>query len=135
MPASIIGADGKPRQLDAKAEPDEQVTEEDVQQPAKLARLLTRLLAVIAKLLRAWNPRRIDFENIAIAPDTTYRFTHKFGGRARWWLVSWKPTSFASNWYPFLLENPSNPSTNDVLILTASSVTDGVASIRVEEAG
>lgn len=135
MPAARVTSTGLMKVLDRQPRPDEQVTEKDIAEPPKLARVLTQMLKDIALLKRRFAPRRIDFEDQKVSPSTTYRFQHRFNGRVRWWVVQWKPTSFAANWQPFLLEDPSNPSDANTLVLTASGSTDGTATIRVEEAG
>ena len=126
-----IGSNDVVRQLDAKPEPDEQVTEEQVQEPPRLARLLMSLLRDVATLKRRWAPRRIDFEDRAVdgSGATKYRFTHGFGGRVRYWAVEWVGDPLTGG--PCLERDAD--STNDVLVLTSRSA--GTATIRVEEAG
>ncbi len=58
MSTAIINPDGAVRQLDGKRSPDEVVTEKDVQEPAKLARLLGTSLQNVATL-RSWVMRRL----------------------------------------------------------------------------
>lgn len=90
--ASIVNvAEDTSRQLDGKPQPDEQVTEADVTDAPKLARLLTRLLAEVAKLRRPFRPRTITFTNIVstgtdVSPYTV-RLTHKFGGEVDYEVV------------------------------------------------
>lgn len=116
---------GKSRQLDRKAAPDELVREEDVTDPPRLAKLLTRIVKDIAGLLRSYSPRRTDFEDVTFETGETVRLPHGFGGRVRWWVVD---ASFA---VPGLVKNGGTD--DDTLVLEATS--DFVATIRVEAAG
>ncbi len=126
---AIVTSDGKTRQLDRQAEPEEQVTPEQVQDPERLARGLMGMLRELAKLRRRFHPRRIDFEDRAVdATGTTkYRFPHTFGGRVRWSVVGWKSASAG----PQLVEHSDTSSTMLVLV----SYVAGTATVRVEEAG
>lgn len=86
--AAKVTATGKVVQLNAKAEPDSIVTEADAQSPRLLAKLLTGILAELARLRRRYAPRHIDFEDLAIASGgKTLSLHHGFNGRVRWWLV------------------------------------------------
>lgn len=94
MPTARIDSAGKAYQLDRPAQPDEVVTEQDVQQPAKLARMLGKLLKDVAGLLRRANPARIDFENVVCGTNgTSVRLAHRFNGRARWSVIGWDTPS------------------------------------------
>lgn len=119
-----ITPENKVRQLDRRAEPDEQVTEEDVKDPPRMVRLLMRILRDIATLKRRWAPRRIDFEGIVA--NGTHRLEHGFGGPVRWWVVEWDGAA-AAHFYK------DTSSTNDTLALV--STVAGNAIIRVEESG
>lgn len=127
--ASVVNTvTGKSRQLDRKPQPDEQVTEEDAADAPKLARRLTQQQKDIVELQQPFVPRRIDFEDITV--DATglvrYRFVHRFGGRVRWWVVDWSGGAGAA-----LLRDGQT----DANVLVLVSVSAGVATVRVEEAG
>lgn len=126
--AASIDTTGKVTQLGAKAAPDEVVTELDVQDPAKLARILVRLLASVAALRRAWLPRRIDYVDVAITAFTSTQLQHSFGGRVRWWVVDWNGPATS----PDMIKN-ATLTTADTLVLDVFAT--GVVTIRVEEAG
>ena len=128
--ASLINvAQATSRQLDGKPQPDEQVTEADVTDAPKLARLLTRLLAEIAKLKRPHNPRRLVFTDVVVdsTGTTPFRFTHKFGGSVNWWVVGWQGSGGHYN----LDEDLSTD--KDTLVLVSYST--GTVAICVEERG
>ena len=127
--SAIIPRSGPVRQLDRKAEPDEQVTTEQAKDPERVSRLLMRILRDLAQLKRRWAPRRIDFEDRTVdATGTTlHQFTHNFAGRVRWWAVDWQASSGA----PSLRRHVSS---NENTLVLVSSVS-GTATIRVEEAG
>ena len=127
--SAIIPRSGPVRQLDRKAEPDEQVTTEQAKDPERVSRLLMSILRDLAQLKRRWAPRRIDFEDRTVDATGTalHRFSHNFAGRVRWWVVDWQASSGA----PSLRRHASSDENTLVLV---SSVA-GTASIRVEEAG
>lgn len=128
MSSARIDSAGKVTTLDGKAEPDEVITEADVQDPAKLARRLGAMAKDLAMLRRAWAPRRLDFDEQTItAAGNTISLEHGFGGRVRWWVVSSTTESLAG-------ENATLTTAN-TLVLNASSLVDGTCTIRVEEAG
>ena len=106
--------------------PDEVVTEADVQEPPKLARLVLRLLKDVAQLKRAWTPDRVDFEDRVVDGTgvTLYRFEHGLGGRVRWWVVD-------STGPHDLVRDAS--SDNNTLVLYSYGAT--TVTIRVERAG
>lgn len=127
MSANIDRA-GKTRQLDRRAEPEEQVTEEQIADASRLVRLLMAILRAIAMLQRRWAPRRIDFEDRVVddTGTTVYHFPHKFGGRVRWWVVDWSGTGWSA-----LSKHDST--TENTLALVSLVV--GTVTVRVEEAG
>lgn len=114
--------------LDRRAEPEEQITEQQVQDPKRLARMLMTILRDVALLKRRWWPERIDFEDTVVdATGTTkYRLPHQLGGRVRYWVVQWSGTTA-----PCLKQHADT--TEDVLVLTSNVA--GTATIRVEAAG
>lgn len=127
--AKIAGSTVKA--LDGRAEPDEVITEKDVQDPAKLARALSAMAKDIAAQKRNWSPRRIDFEDVLVATTgTPVRLGHGFG-RVRWWVIDWVPTS-PGTVAPILFRDVA--ATDDKTLVLLSYV-DGIATIRVEEAG
>lgn len=125
-----ISASGAVKQLDGKAQPDQIVTESDVQQPRKLARLLSDLLKDIAALKRRAYPRRIDFEDIVVDATgvTAIPMRHGFNGRVRWWPVDWRAVGTSG---PQL----NRGSATDANTLVLVSYAAGTVTIRVEEAG
>ena len=128
------------KQLEGRAEPDQAVTEADVQEPPKLARLLTSILKDIATRKRRHYPRRIDFENLVCTSNNKLTLRHAFGGRVRWWVVEWTSSGTPlvdSGGDTLVIKSPmihqTAASTADVLILQCDVA--GTATIRVEEAG
>jgi hypothetical protein len=117
------------RQLDRKAEPAQQVTEDEVQDPSRLVRLLMSILREVATLKRRWAPRRMDFEDRYV-DDTgaaTFRFEHRFGGRVRWWAVDWMSDDGGVD---LVRDGATDPNT-----LVLRSYCTGTITLRVEEAG
>lgn len=91
MPAAKYDINASLQQLDRAAQPDEVVTEADVQEPAKLARYLIRLLRDVAKLQRTANPPRIDFEDVTVGTSGARTLlAHHLNGRVRWSVVGWQ---------------------------------------------
>jgi hypothetical protein len=136
--AARIDASGGVFQLDRSAEPDEIVTEEDAKDAGKLARLLVRILRDLADIKRRFFPRRIDFEDVAVTgASSTYRFTHGFGGRVRWWLGDVRPTSMAANYVPAIVASSTDSNTLVLISLDVPVVGSftGRVSVRVESAG
>ncbi len=131
--AKISAVTGQSKQLDVRAAPREVVTEEDVQQPKKLAELLGRILVALTELRRRWAPRKIDFEDQPVGTSTDYRFEHRFGGRVRWWVVDWKPAFTGVNQYIEFMRHADTD--ENVLVLTSGAASVGTVTVRVEEAG
>lgn len=130
MSAARIDSDGGVTILDGRAEPDEIITEGDVQDPAKLARRLAEVSKSIADLRRAFVPSVRDYEDIPVSTaGAVVQLEHRFGGRVRWYLVGWQSAGTAA---PILKEETSL-TTNDTLALM--SYVAGTACIRVESAG
>jgi len=122
-----IASDGTVTQLGAKSTPDEIVTADDVKDTAKLAKVLTRIISLLAALRRAWAPRTIDFEDVPL-PNAGGLVTlqHNFGGRVRWWVVD---NIGASS----ILLQRNAATTADTLVLSSNSAM--TATIRIQEAG
>ncbi len=123
----VVGA--KPRQLDKPAEPDEQVTDEQLDDRPRMLRFYMRLLRDIAALLRRWSPDTLEFEDRSIDDDTgatKFRFEHGFGGRVRWFPVDWTGVST-----PALIRHEDT--TNDTLVLVSFGI--GTLTLRIERAG
>lgn len=128
MAARVSGA-GRVYQLDRAAEPDEIITEEDVKDAGKLARLLVRVLRDLADIKRRFFPRRIDFEDRAVVSGDVLRLPHGFGARVRYWVVDWRPTTPGD--IPVFDRNAgTNASTLMVNVGNSGTVT-----VRVESAG
>lgn len=134
MSAAKIDPSSRITQLDGKGAPEEQITEEYVKDPPKLSRLLTRMLAVLTPLSRAWSPRRIDFEDVVSTGTSgspqSLSFSHKFGGRVRWWLVDQYSTGTIS--LPLVLKD-NTKTTADILYLNVYYPM--TFTLRVEESG
>lgn len=118
-------------QVDRPAQPELVVTEEDVKDASKLARLVAGIAKDVAALKRRFAPRRIDFEDRAVTSSGTvkYQFHHGFGGRVRWWVVDWQPSSLGD------VPSFQRHSSSDANTLVLLSSTNGTATVRVEEAG
>lgn len=131
---------GTVKKLDGSAEANQQVTAKDVQDPMNLAKLLTDMLADVARLKRRHYPRRMDFEDLVCFANNDITMRHGFNGRVRWWVVEW-----ASNGTPLVdsagntltIKSPmlhkTTASDNNTLVLHSDVA--GTATIRVEEAG
>jgi hypothetical protein len=127
MTAARIDSAGTVRQLDGRAEPDEVVTVEDVADPAKVARLLGKLLADVAAGHRRFAPTRVDFEDVAVSSSgADVSLQHNLGGRVRWYLVG--STVNVTSLYE------ATSTTDDTLVLNVTSASNGYASFRVEAA-
>lgn len=129
MSALVDVGNNTGRQLDRKAQPDEQVTEADVASPAKLARLLTRILADITAIRRKFVRRNVTFTNLAVDATGTvkYRLPHRFRGAVDWFVVGWRNAVGG----PDLVEHEDTD--ENTLVLVSNEV--GTATIRVEERG
>ncbi len=127
--AAKIDATGKVTTLGPSASADASITDDDVKDATKLARLLGTLLASVSALRARWYPRRLDFEDI-VTPGTgdAIVLQHNFGGRVRWWVVDWASGVAAA---PGLIKSAAT--TASTLVLTSSGA--GTATIRVEESG
>lgn len=121
---------GVMKQLDGKADPDQQVTEQDVQQPPKLARLLTDVLRDLARLKRRPYLRRIDYEDIAVTAGGSVTLAHRFNARVRWWVVDWVPS--VSGVAPVFERTVATTDANTLILKAGNS---GTATFRVEESG
>lgn len=93
MSAARIDTAGRVTVLDGRAEPDETVTEQDVQDAPKLAKLLARLLQNVASLRRTFSPRRIAYEVAAGSAGALTQLAHNFVGRVRWHVSGWQTTA------------------------------------------
>lgn len=127
--SAVVPLNGNPRQLDRPAEPDERITEEQLKDPSRVARILMALLKEVSTLRRRWNPRVVDHEDRSVdnTGTTLYRFPHNFGARVRWSVIDWSGATAG----PRLVRSSASDSNTLVLV----SYTTGVATIRIEEAG
>ncbi len=125
--SAVVEQSGRMRPLDRPAEPEEQVTEPDVADDAKLSRYVMRLLRDVARLRRRWWPRRIDFRDLTVTAAGTVRLGHGFGGRVNYWVLCWES---AGSTYNFRRNAATD---NNTLVLDVG--TTGTGTIRVEEAG
>jgi hypothetical protein len=126
--SSVVGNDGRARQLDRPTEPGEQFTAELAADPRRLSEVIMRLLRDVATLKRRWWPEQVDFrDRVVDATGTTlYRLSHGLGGRVNYWIVRWSGAAA-----PNLVWNAA--SDDATLVLTSTSA--GTATIRVELAG
>lgn len=77
--------------LDRTTSNDEMVTEADVKEPPKLARLLTKLVRDVRALVGERAPRRQDFEDQTVGVNgAVVRLPHPFKNRVRWSVVGWQ---------------------------------------------
>lgn len=130
MSAALIDSAGKVRVLDGKAGPDETVTEEHAKDPARVARILIRILATIAALKRAFSPKRIDYEDVAVlGSGALVQLQHGFGSRTRWWVIGWQSGGTAA---PIFIESTAL-TTASTLVL--QSYVAGTVTLRVESSG
>lgn len=131
MGTAAVESDGTIRQLDGRAEPEAVVTEADVQDAAKLARMVQALQRDVAALKRAWAPRVMYFRDVAVTATTTtvIRLTHGFGGRVNWSVVRWDASSAGVE----VRIDEDSGTDADTLCLTSGAA--GTVTIRVEEAG
>lgn len=129
MRAIVEYSDGAGRQLDAKAQPEEVVTEQDAADAPKLARLLARILRELAELQRSWSPRSILFRGVPVdaTGTTVYTLTHRFRGPVNWSVVGWRDASAGAG----LVEDADT----DGLALRFVSYVAGTADILIEEQG
>lgn len=126
--SSAVVSSVRSKQLDARSVPPEQVTDDQVKDPKRLAELLGRLLVAVTELRRAWDPKRIDFEDLLVTAGTTFDLEHRFGGRVRWWVVDWVPDATGD---VAIFERTASTDT----MLTLLPQNTGTVTIRVEEAG
>lgn len=130
MTTAIATTNGKVRQLDRPAQPDELVTEEDASSALKLSKLLVRLLRHVALLRRRFSPAVIVYEDIPTSTlGAKVTLEHGFGGRVRWSVVGWQSSGTTA----VNLKEDTTSTDADTLVLL--SYTAGTACIRVEEAG
>ena len=124
-------SDAKVITLDGKAQPDQVVTEADVQEPPKLTKLLVQLLKDVTTLKRTPAPSRIDYEDVPVSTaGALVPLQHNFGGRVRWWLVGW---SSAGTSAPILRESSLAGSLSTTSTLILQSYVAGTATIRIEK--
>ncbi len=129
MSHALVDSSGAIRQLDRRAEPEEQITENEVKDVPKVARLFMRILRELHLLVRLWRPRVVDHMDVPVdaTGSTVYRFPHGFGGR-----VIWYPIDFTGGTYgPALMRDASTD--DNTLCLVSNEA--GTVSIRIEEMG
>ncbi len=130
MSAARIAADGTVTRLDGRADAEEIITDDDVKEPAKLTRLLSRILSNVAALKRVSAPRRLDFEDVVVSTaGASVPLQHNLNGRVRWSVVDWE---CATNVAPILRKDATNTTASTLVLL---SYVAGTATIRVEAAG
>jgi hypothetical protein len=128
--AAVVDVTGRMRQLDKPASGSDRFTAGDAADAEKLARKVQSLEDRLTGLERAFRPRWIEFEDVAVgASGAEVRLPHGFGGRVRWEVRGWR-TSSTLLW---LLKEDTDATTDSVLVLL--SYVAGTATIRVSEAG
>jgi hypothetical protein len=89
--AVVNQATAKVRQLDATRGSPTPVTEQTVKDAPTVVRLVTGLLRDVSRLLGAWSPRTLDFENIVSTGSSgspqTFQLIHGFDSNVRWWVI------------------------------------------------
>lgn len=86
-----VASTGDITPLGVQPTPDEVVTPEDADDPAKLAQILGRLLKSVADLRRQWSPRNLDYEDVPVAVSAGLSsLQHALAGRVRWWVNGWR---------------------------------------------
>ena len=125
--SAVVSSSGGVRQLDLRPEPEEQITEEQAKDPARLARVLMKIIRDLSGMRRRWWPRYVDHEDLVVdgTGTTKYRLPHEFGGRVRWWPVDWSDSAAG----PRLKRHADTDSNTLVLV----SYTAGTVTVRVEE--
>lgn len=127
--SAVVPKNGRARQLERPAQPDEQLTEADVADASKLTRALMRILKDVASLMRRWWPETIEYEDISCgAGGARLQFPHNFGGAARYVVRSWHSPAAPS---PSLQIDASS----DGRTLVLRSYTAGTATIQVVQGG
>jgi hypothetical protein len=124
-----IDASGNVYPLDRKVEPAEVFSEEDAKDPAKLARAVQRLLKAANEAARRFDPKTLDIEDVGVVSGTDLRIEHGFGGRVRWWIADWQPTTPGDA----PLFERSTDTDNDALVLEVGN--SGTVTVHVREAG
>ncbi len=119
----------KKRELERSAEPDDQITPEQLQDESRMQRLWMRVLRDLKSLLRRWSPDIIEYEDFPFnaGGTTLYRFDHGLGGRIRWYVVDWHTATDPAS----LVRDDAT--TSEVLVLR--SYPDGTGTIRIERSG
>jgi hypothetical protein len=127
--SAVVPAGADVRQLDGRRDPEEAVTEEQVQDPGRLARLLARVLKDLTSLKRRYAPKTIDHldRDVDATGTTLYRFPHGFGGRVHWYPIDWVGATDGERL------SRHEDSDNNTLVLV--SFIAGKVSIRIEKAG
>ena len=127
--AARVDRAGNVYQLDRRPTPDEPISEDDVQEPTKLVRILGRLARDVAEIKRRFFPRRVDFEDRVVTSGDVLRLPHGFEARVRWWVVDWVPSTPGD--VP-LFEKLSATDTKTLVLEVGNT---GTVSIRLEVAG
>jgi hypothetical protein len=126
---SALVEGGRIRQLDRRAEPPDHITEEQVTDPPRLARMLMTLFRDLASLQRRWHPDSITHRDRLVDGSGTvvHDFPHGFAGRVHWSVVDWTGASGA----PALVRHASS----DDNTLRLVSYEAGIVTLRIEQGG
>ncbi|MBX3198238.1 MAG: hypothetical protein KF894_08845 [Labilithrix sp.] len=128
--SAVVQPTGAVRTRDRAREPDANVTERDVADPAWMVRTLLRLMRDLADLRRRWLPRRLTFRDRELPGDgtTKIRLPHSFAGEAEYTVTRWRSGGAG----PPHLEVHADTDANTLVLVSYEA---GVATIRLEEAG
>lgn len=129
MSAAKVTSGGVISTLDGRAPSDIVITAQDVADPERLARMVQEQARKLAVLERRWNPKTLDFEGYAVTSGDTLRLEHGFGGRVRWWVIEWIPTTPGD---AALFDQDASTGSNVLALDVGNS---GTVTIRVEAAG
>lgn len=126
--SAIVEANGDVRQLDSKAGPTEQLTENLATDPLQVAQTITSIRMDLAALKRRWWPKEVTIRDreVDATGTTVYRFSHNFGGRVHWHPCDWTGASG-----PQLARHASTDDNTLALVSYAA----GRVSLHIEEGG
>jgi len=123
--SATVRSDGTVIQHIGRSAELEQVTAEDVKDPERLARALNAIQVEVARNAAATAQEWVEFEDVSSSLGTNISIRHNLGGRVRWAVVQWEPTS-ANGYNPF--EQHADTDANN-LVLSCNE--DGTATVRI----
>ncbi|MCW5838268.1 MAG: hypothetical protein KIS78_38100 [Labilithrix sp.] len=128
--SAVVRPTGTVQTRDRAREPDVNVTERDVADPAWMVRTLVRLMRDLADLRRRWLPRRLTFRDREVPGDgtTKIRLPHAIRGDVEYTVTRWQSGGAG----PPHLEVHSDTDAHTLVLVSYEA---GTATIRIEEAG